>query len=96
MNRRIVLKDGTIVEAEAFKVPISVDYPEGIKYSFQHYDPETGKTVLRYDNYSKHSGSRHHKHLGERATRPENFESLQSHFKKFMKEVKLRGGKESP
>lgn len=88
LNKRIVLEDGTVVEADAYRIPVSEDYPRGIKYSFQNYDPETGKTLLRYDNYSEHSGSRHHKHHGERGTRPVRFESLKAHFKKFMGEVK--------
>ncbi len=52
--RRIVLGDGTIIEAVAFKIPKSRNYPQGTKYSFQHYDPITGKTILRYDNHRQH------------------------------------------
>jgi len=84
------------VEAEAFRIPSSESYPKGIKYSFQHYDPETGKTLLRYDNHSEHSGTRHHKHYGEDDTRSVRFQSLAAHFKKFMKEVKMREREKNP
>ncbi|KXB07274.1 hypothetical protein AKJ52_00595 [candidate division MSBL1 archaeon SCGC-AAA382C18] len=89
----MVLGDGTIIEAVAFKILKSRKYPQGIKYSFQHYDPITGKTILRYDNYSQHSGTRHHKHIGESETRPTEFESLKTHFKNFIKGVNPHGEK---
>ncbi len=76
------------MEAIAFLIPRSKRYPRGIKYSFQHYDPDSGETILRYDNYSEHSKSRHHKHLRENETVGVKFKSLHTHFKKFMKEVK--------
>ena len=82
-----MLGDGTVIEAKVFRVPESKDHPRGIKYSFQHYDPEAETTLLRYDNYARHSGSRHHKHLGGDETRPTEFESLSAHFKKFMEEI---------
>lgn len=76
-----------MIEAKVFEVPESEDYPRGIKYSFQHYDPEAEMTLLRYDNYGRRLGSRHHKHLGENETRPTEFESLSAQFKKFMEEM---------
>jgi hypothetical protein len=82
----IELGDGTIVEAKAWRVPESEEFPEGLKYSFQHYDPETGETLLRYDNYNKHAGSRHHKHEdGE--TEAVEFEGLKDHYERFLDEV---------
>ena len=92
----MVLEDGTVIEAEAFRIPISEDYPRGIKYSFQHYDPETGRTLLRYDNHAEHSGARHHKHLGSKRTCSIDFESLQAHFKKFMIEARTDVGRKNP
>ncbi|KXA94037.1 hypothetical protein AKJ65_05625 [candidate division MSBL1 archaeon SCGC-AAA259E19] len=96
LDRRIVFDDGTVVEARAFRIPESKEYPDGIKYSFQHYNPETGKTLLRYDNYREHAESRHHKHLGGSKIRPVMFEGLQTHFKKFMKEVRSDDRRKRP
>ena len=84
----IQLEDGTIVKAKAWSVPKNPDYPEGVKYSFQHYDPETRKTLLRFDNYNRHSGSRHHIHRKDGSTEPARFEDLEEHYRKFLKEVK--------
>ncbi len=90
LDREEVLPDGTVVEAKAFRVPRSPEYPEGIKYSFQHYAPESGETLLRYDNYNRHAGSRHHKHLREEMIVPLQFETLAQHFRQFLQEVRDR------
>jgi len=68
---------------------------KGSSNSFRHYDAETGETLLRYDNYKEHSGSRHHIHFGEEKTTAVEFKNIQDHFKKFMKEVKKREGRKS-
>jgi len=76
---------------EAWKVPESEDFPEGIKYSYQAYNTDTGKTLLRYDNHNRHAGSRDHKHVKEKTEKleytPENREDLQKLFQKFINEL---------
>ena len=80
-----------IIEAVVYRVEESGEYPEGIRYSFQaHRD---GETVIRYDNYNRHAGSRHHKHIGESKVekledQPENKQEILELYKKFIEEVK--------
>lgn len=59
-----IFADGTRIDAVGYSVEPSDEYPDGVKYSFQYYDSETGETVLRYDNspgYENHE-TNHHKH----------------------------------
>ncbi|MDJ1432869.1 DUF6516 family protein [Halostagnicola sp. A-GB9-2] len=81
--------DGTYVEAEAWVVPNSDRYPEGIKYSFQ-YGTTDGETIFRYDNFPDHPGvGRHHKHNSDDPDDVENvdFTDLESLYKRFKQEV---------
>ena len=78
------------IEAIIYKVEESSQYPQGLRYSFQAHS--NGKTVLRYDNYNKHSDSKHHKHIGENKTdaiekTPENKKDLIKLYQKFLQEV---------
>jgi hypothetical protein len=41
--------DGSRYEMVAWRVPVSEDFPQGLKYSFQYMDAD-GDTLLRYDN----------------------------------------------
>lgn len=79
------------VIVEAWEIPESEEFADGIKYSYQAYDTVTGQTLLRYDNHNKHAGSKDHKHIKEQtkelAFTPENREDLQKLFQKFMKEL---------
>lgn len=83
----------TYVEVEAWSVPESDRYPEGVKYSFQ-YGNTAGETVIRYDNFPDHPDiGRHHKH---RSSDPDDvvtvdFNGLESLFKRFKQEVKDHG-----
>jgi hypothetical protein len=68
----------------------SKEYPEGLRYSFQAHS--NGETLLRYDNYNIHSGSRHHKHIGEEETEPiektpQNKKELIKLYRRFLEEV---------
>lgn len=87
LDLEFILPDGTIVDARAFRVPESREHPEGIKYSFHQYDPETGETLLRYDNYNEHAGGRHHKHTGEEEVEQTEFNTLEDHLMRFLSEV---------
>lgn len=64
LNDERILADGTRVDAVAYSVEPSDEYPEEVKYSFQYYDPEEDETLLRYDNSHRYEGheTAHHKH----------------------------------
>jgi hypothetical protein len=58
--------DGSRYEMVAWLVPVSEDFPKGLKYSFQYMDAD-GDTLLRYDNAPHHLDvDRHHRHPPER------------------------------
>lgn len=58
--RRDRLPDGTVIEIEAVRTS---EYPGGVKYSFQHFDPVEGITLLRYDNaHDDPDLGEHHRH----------------------------------
>jgi hypothetical protein len=84
-EQRDVLEDGTMVEVTVYRVEDSEHYPSGYKYSFQHWDPETGETLLRYDNshqYEEHT-DRHHQHVGDEVKKlsyPGNISELLDEF----------------
>lgn len=84
-------QDGLRIVVEAWKVPESKDFPDGIKYSYQAYRRENGETVLRYDNHHRHAGSRDHKHVKgeteELGFTPETREDLQKLFQTFIDEL---------
>jgi hypothetical protein len=54
--------DGSRYEMVAWQVPVTEDFPQGLKYSFQYMDAD-GDTLLRYDNSPYHLDvGRHHRH----------------------------------
>lgn len=58
-------ENGDIVEARITKVPISVRFPEGIKYSCVYI--RNGKRLIGYDNSEgDQQGPNHHKHIKDR------------------------------
>ncbi|MGM0606727.1 MAG: toxin-antitoxin system TumE family protein [Halobacteriota archaeon] len=58
-------QDGSRYEMLAWEVPVSEDFPRGLKYSFQYMDAD-GETLLRYDNSPYHLDvGRHHRHPPE-------------------------------
>ena len=59
-HQRKELDDGTMIEVEAVRAE---DAPGGVSYSFQHFDPESGATLLRYDNaHDDPDLGEHHRH----------------------------------
>ena len=54
-------QDGTRVRLFAVE---SSEYPGGVNYRFQYYDPESGSEFLRYDNSQvpTHGAGHHHRH----------------------------------
>lgn len=66
-DQRDVLDDGTMIEVTVYRIEDPGQYPSGYKYSFQHWDPETDETLLRFDNSHQYEGhaDRHHQHVGD-------------------------------
>ncbi len=57
--------NGDVVQARITKVPISVRFPEGVKYSCVYI--RNGKRLIGYDNSEGgQQGPNHHKHIKER------------------------------
>ena len=78
--------EGDRWEAIAWAVPESESFPAGVKYSFQYLGPDD-EEILRYDNANDaHGVGRHHRHYrGD--VEGIDFESLRSHFERFLEEV---------
>lgn len=86
---RITLPDGTVIAVSAVRAS---GYPGGVKYSFQHFDPETGATLLRYDNAHDHPElGAHHRHGSDvdpdDTDREVSFEDVHEHLRQFLDEV---------
>jgi len=54
------LSDGLLREIRIYDVPVSRNYPEGVKYSCYLGNPETGEKIIGYDI---HLGKGHHRHV---------------------------------
>ena len=75
-------------EVQAWVVPDSDRYPDGIKYSMQ-YGTAAGETILRYDNFPDHpDAARHHKHTAGGDVRYVEFEGIRALFQRFKDEVR--------
>ncbi len=84
------LRDGTRVRLFAVE---SADYPGGVSYRFQYYDPETGDSLLRYDNSQipSHGAGYHHRHewvAGEEQVTELAFDDFSSHLADVETEVR--------
>ncbi|MDY7082419.1 MAG: DUF6516 family protein [Halobacteria archaeon] len=82
---------GIRVEAIAWKVQSSGEFPEGIKYRFQALDEENNH-VERWDNTNDTHGPRHHKHLADGTIEeieepPENRDDIKELLREFINEV---------
>lgn len=79
--------DGSRYEMVAWQVPVSEDFPQGLKYSFQYMDAN-GETVLRYDNAPYHLDvGRHHRHTPEGDIEPLEYTGLSDLIDQFQNEV---------
>lgn len=83
LDRNFEFDDG--LRVELFAVEDS-SYPGGFYYRFQFYDPEVGKTILRYDNAHDADVGPHHRHRGDDVTGIE-FQGLRAHVGRFRQEV---------
>ena len=75
--------DGSRYEMIVTTVPVSEDYPEGIKYRFQYMDTNDD-LLLRFDNFPHHPDvRRHHYHTPEGVFDDLEFVDLDSHVRTF-------------
>ncbi|MBN2458381.1 hypothetical protein JXB31_04600 [Candidatus Woesearchaeota archaeon] len=58
IKKRIITTKGNLIEVTAWKVPKSLSYPEGIKYSYNLISD--GKRIIAIDNYNNEG---HHVHI---------------------------------
>jgi len=70
----------------------SSEYPGGVNYRFQYYDPASGDEFLRYDNarVPTHGAGHHHRHEwspGNEQVNNIEFQDLESHLGRFRTEV---------
>ncbi|MBS3919122.1 MAG: hypothetical protein KG012_09550 [Deltaproteobacteria bacterium] len=57
-HRKNVEPNGDIIEMKMWKVPVSKDRPEGVRYSLVYV--KGGKRIIGYDNAEKKGHHRHH------------------------------------
>lgn len=78
-------------EVEAWAVPDSDRYPDGVKYSFQ-YGEFDGDTIIRYDNFPDHpDAAHHHKHTEDGRVVDTEFEGVAALYRQFKSEVNEYG-----
>ena len=84
--------DDTYAEVSAWSVPESARFPEGVKYSMQYGETETGDTIFRYDNFPDHPDAPpHHKHTESGDVTGVDFEGVRELYKRFREEVRKHG-----
>ncbi|MDZ7687304.1 MAG: DUF6516 family protein [Halobacteriales archaeon] len=93
-ERRTLNIGGVRIEAEAWKVPPSEEYPNGVKYRFQALD-EDDDHLARWDNTNDAHGPRHHRHLPDGDVEqienpPESPEEVKKLLREFVREVTQR------
>lgn len=71
----------------AWQVPVSENFPQGLKYSFQYMDAD-GDSRLRYDNSPYHLDvGRHHRHTPDGDIESLEFTGLSNLIDQFQNEV---------
>lgn len=79
------------VEVEAWAVPDSERYPDGVKYSFQ-YGVFDGEIVFLYDNFPDHPDApHHHKHERDGSVVGFDFDGVAALYQRFKSEVNDHG-----
>ena len=81
VHTRDALSDRELVEVKVWEVPMSEDFPEGLKYSFAYI--KDSERILGYDN---ERGKSHHRHFKGKETKIE-FENIWKLLEKFKEEV---------
>ena len=94
-DERRTLNIGSVrIEATAWEVPPSEEYPNGVKYRFQALD-EDQNHIERWDNTNDVHGPRHHKHLPDEEVKPivnppEGPDDVKELLREFIEQVKER------
>ena len=86
-HRKHVEANGDIIELKIWKVPISKDQPQGVKYSLAYI--RGGKRIVGYDNAEGKGNHRHYKDREE----PYSFRGVDVLINDFYRDVgKIRRG----
>jgi hypothetical protein len=85
-KKKQVLNSGLVREITIWNVPISIDYPEGIKYRLILVDPFWKKVIVLFDN---HSPKGHHRHDDKTGESPYKFVSVQKILHDFLNQCDL-------
>ena len=93
-DRLTLILEDIRIEASAWEVPSSDEFPNGLKYRFQALDMDENH-IQRWDNTNDTHGPRHHKHLPDGEIEPiqnppETPEEVQELLKEFIDEVTER------
>jgi hypothetical protein len=93
-DRLTLIVAGVRIEASAWEVPPSDEFPNGLKYSFQALDMDENH-IERWDNTNDAHGARHHRHLPDGEIEPienppETTDDVQELLKEFIEEVTER------
>ena len=51
IHRKQTLRSGLVREIKVWRLPLSVRYPDGLKYRLVLVNPETGEVLLLFDNH---------------------------------------------
>lgn len=79
-----------VVEIRFTVVPVSENWPDGIRYSF-HYGTTADETVFRYDNADHPGAPHHHKHTREGNIVGFDFNGVEPLYDRFKEEVHHEG-----
>jgi hypothetical protein len=86
-HRKNAEANGDIIEMKMWKVPVSKDQPEGIKYSLAYI--QDGKRIVGYDNAERKGTDRHYEDKEE----PYRFRGVDVLIDDFYRDVgKIRRG----
>ena len=58
-EQRLVLENGLLRDIKVWKVPVTLKYPDGVRYHLVLVNPVSGKVLLLFDN---HYPKGHHRH----------------------------------
>ena len=80
-RKKHVAEDGSIIEVRIWKVPVTPDRPEGMKYSLVYV--RHGKRLVGYDNAERQG---HHRHLKD-TVKPYVFRGIRRLFRDFHRDI---------
>jgi hypothetical protein len=89
LGERVNFEDRS-AEVQAWSVPESDRYPDGVKYSLQYGDYD-GNTIIRYDNFPDHPDAAHHHKHAPGGVEDVDFEGVLPLYQQFKTEVNNYG-----